>query len=202
MTVKFDETKIPENYSKTLISKNFSFPAPFVGKIGKVLMDGISRCLGSIKEIDRPHGIVFRTLNGTFLAAGIVQFNRNEDDPDNLSAGNWSYTWTFKEEDLDGVNTIESTNQLVTPFIESSGVNLFQMKFNDSSIATMMITLFIEMLSAWLRENAKEGEIVTIELPGAFKASAEVNEGKVEIGLTPDGNVKTLIKGDEMYQDN
>lgn len=198
--IKFDETKIPENYSKTLIGRNLIYPAPYTNKIGKVIMDAISRCLGSIKDISVPKAIAFKSIDGSFLAAGIVKYHKNEDDPDNLAAGNWSYNWTFNEEDLKDANVIYATDALVIPFFEASASNLFHMKFNENSTATM-VTVFIEILLGWLSENAKDGTVVTVDLPGAFKASCEVVDGKVEKALVPDGNVKTLIKGDEMIQD-
>ncbi|MBR1987928.1 MAG: hypothetical protein IKA36_02690, partial [Clostridia bacterium] len=86
--LKFDETKIPENFSKTLVAKNFTFAAAHVNKIGRVILDAVSRCLGSIKDIDKKQAVVFKGLDNTFLAAAVVKYHKNEDDPDNLASGN------------------------------------------------------------------------------------------------------------------
>ena len=44
--------------------------------------------------------------------------------------------------------------------------------------------------------EAKEGEIVDVEMPGYFKASVAVENGKKIFSIVPDGHMKQLVKSD------
>ena len=50
-------------------------------------------------------------------------------------------------------------------------------------------------------ENATESEPAILTLDGVFKATATVENGKVVMGIVPDGEMKVLIKDDSAIQE-
>lgn len=202
-TKKLEETNIPELVSREMAANNYSLGATHVGKILKTVMTGASKLLGDLKDIETPKAIAFRRPDGTFVAGAKVEYHKNPDDPDNMSAGNWSYIWTFYEKDLDGASIVDfSSNNQVLSYIITAALKLFNMKFNDNGSCISSIMILLENISHWLEDNAKEGERQTIEYPGAMVASCEIKDGVVVKSIVPDGELKVMIKGDDMYQDD
>lgn len=203
MEIKFKETKIPNEYSTAMSNRHLLVGAPHVDKVTNVLFHGVSTCLSTMKNTSVGKALVFRALDGRFLAAGKVQYIANTDDPNNPAAGRWDYTWTTYEDDLDGYDTIDvANNALVTHFFKESAQDLYTMKFaDDDTCITLMVSL-VEFIIKWLKENAHEGETTTLVLNGAFKGVSAVEaDGTVSIGIIPDGAMKVLIKDDASIQD-
>jgi hypothetical protein len=65
-----------------------------------------------------------------------------------------------------------------------------------------MMNLMLEMIINLLRENTTPTEGVTLTLEEVFKASAETVDGKIEMGIVPDGKMKVLIKNDDDIQED
>lgn len=203
MEKKFKETNIADDYSKGLAQQNFLLGPSNVYRIATVLFHGVSTCLGSIKNMTVPKAVVFRSLDHSFLAGAKVEYIKNDDDPSNPAAGRWDYVWTFYEDDLKGADCIEvANNSLITTYFTSSGISLYNMKFNASDLCVLMMTQMIEMIIGWLKDNATEAEPVTLVLEGVFKATAEVSNGKTVMGMVPDGEMKVLVKDDSVIQED
>lgn len=202
MEKKFSTTNIPEDFSRTLATQSFLIGPSHTPRIATTLFHGVSTCLGSMKNTTIPKAIVFRSLDHSFLAGAKIEYITNNDDPANPSAGRWDYTWTFYEEDLKGCDCVEvATNSLVSTYFISSGISLYNMKFAGQDVCISMMVLMIEMIINWLKENATESEPVTLTLDGVFKATASVENGKITMGLVPDGEMKVLIKDDNIIQE-
>lgn len=202
MEKKFKETSIPEDYSKMLSKQSFLIGPSHVFRIATVLFHGTSSCLAKIKNMSVPKAIVFRAIDHSFLAGAMVTFVPNSDDPTNPASGRWDYVWTFYEDDLKGADCLEVTsNSLLSTFFASSGVSLYNMKFQSPDVCNLMMTVMVEMIITWLKENATETEPVVLSLDGVFKATATVEDGKTFIGIVPDGEMKVLIKDDSQIQE-
>lgn len=202
MEKKFKETSIPEDFSHALAMQSFLIGPANVYRVATVLFHGVSTCLGSIKSVTIPKAIVFRSIDNAFLAGAKVEFIPNKDDKNNPAAGRWDYVWTCYEEDLKGADIIDVTkNNLVGPFFAASGANLYNMKFAGPDTCIFMMTLMIEMIIAWLKENATEAESAALVLDGVFKGISSVDDGKVVLGIVPDGEMKVLIKDDDKIQE-
>lgn len=202
MEKKFKETNIPEDYSKSLAQQSFLLGPSVVSKVATTLFHGVSTCLGTMKNTSVPKAVIFRSLDHSFLAGAKVEYIQNVDDPSNPSAGRWDYTWTFYEEDLKGADCVEvANNSLVSSYFTSSGISLYNMRFNAQDLCIAMMTMMIEMIINWLKENASEADPAILVLDGAFKATATVVDGKIEMGIIPDGEMKVLIKDDTAIQE-
>ena len=202
MEVEFKKTHIPEDFSKTIAKQTFIIGPQYVHYITTVLFHGVSCCLGAMKNTQVPKAIVFRSIDHSFLAGAKVEHISNGDDPSNPASGRWDYVWTFYEDDLKGADCIDAaSNSLINTYFIQSAITLYNMKFHDSSICMMLMTLMLEMIISWLKENVKEDDKATLFLTGVFKANAEVVDGKVEMGLVPEGEMKVLIKDDKAIQE-
>lgn len=202
MEKKFKETSILEDFSRALAQQSFLIGPAHTPRVATVLFHGVSRCLSAVKNTTIPKAIVFRSMDHSFLAGAKVEYIVNADDPSNPSAGRWDYTWTFYEEDLKGCDCIDvSSNNLVSTYFISSGSDLYNMRFAGQDLCIMMMTLMIEMIINWLRENASESEPAILTLDGVFKATATVENGKTIMGIVPDGEMKILIKDDSAIQE-
>lgn len=199
--VKFEETRIPEDVSREMAESQLVLGAAHVGKILKVMVTGVSKLLGDVKDLKVPKSVKFTRPDGGFIAGARVEYHTNPDDPENPSAGNWSYVWTLTEEDIEGSTVIDISinTQVFTYFMEAAS-KLYNMKFNDTPTGIMMFNIILENLSHWLDDNAKEGEVQTLTCANALTASCEVKDGIVVKALVPDGDMKILIKNDDMYQ--
>lgn len=202
MEKKFKETTIPEDYSRILSKRSFLLGPSHVFRIATVLFHGVSSCLANIKNVSVPKAVVFRSIDHSFLAGAMVTFVPNTDDPSNPASGRWDYVWTFYEDDLKGADCLEvSNNTLLSTFFVSSGATLYNMKFQSPDVSILLMTVMIEMIITWLKENATETEPVVLSLGGVFKATATVEDGKTFIGIVPDGEMKVLIKDDSQIQE-
>lgn len=200
--VNFLDSKIPQNVSMELAKNNATLAAQHVEKVLRVLMTGASTMLGEMKSLDTPKGIAFRKPDGSFIAGAKVAYNKNPDDPDNPASGNWSYAWSFNESDLDGaVVTDVNTNILTFDYFRQAADKLFRMKFTDDGIGIMIFNLILEGISQWLDENATDAEENSLVSNGVMEAACKVeNNGSVSKALTPVGEIKKLVKGDNEYQ--
>lgn len=202
MEKKFKETNILEDFSRALAQQSFLIGPTHTPRIATVLFHGVSRCLGAMKNTTIPKAIVFRSMDHSFLAGAKVEYVANADDPSNPSSGRWDYTWTFYEDDLKGCDCVDvSSNNIVSTYFVSSGSELYNMRFAGQDLCIMMMTLMIEMIINWLRENASESEPAILTLDGVFKATATVENGKTIMGIVPDGEMKILIKDDSAIQE-
>ena len=202
MEKNFKESHIPEDYSKALENHALLCGPSNVHRVAKVIFHGISSCLGSMKNVSIPKAIVVRSIDHSFLAGAKVEYIPNKDDKNNPAAGRWDYIWTTFEDDLKGADCIDiAVNSIVASFLQSSGADLFSMKFNDSATAIYMATLMIEMIIEWVKENTTEVEPASLVLDGVFKATGAIEDGKVVVGIVPAGEMKVLIKDDNAIQE-
>ena len=201
MEVKFKESNIPGDFAKAIAKQGSLIGAPYVDYVAKVLFVGVSQCLAENKDKSIPKAVVFKGIDGTFLAAAKVEYIKNEDDPSNPSSGQWSYVWTTNEDDIKDCQQIDVGNSLIMHFFTTAAFDLYNMKFVDNATCILMMTTMVEMLINWAKENTKEGSPASIELDGVFKVMGEVEDGKIYVAIVPSGDMKVLIKDDSAIQE-
>ena len=194
-TKKFKETSIPEIYSKSLAKQSFLIRSSNVYRIATVLFHRTSMCLASIKNTTVPKAVVFKTVDQQFLAAAKVSFVSNDESAP--ASGRWDYTWTTREEDIKDCDCVVlGTNSLLTTFYASSGMSLYNMKFQSPDLSVLMMDLMVETIIEWLKENVD----TKLVLDGVFEALASVEDGKTYVSIIPAGEMKVLIKDDEAVE--
>lgn len=204
MIKQFKETNIPESVSLALAKEAMVIEPPHVDKFATVAVHAISRALGAVKNPITPKAISVKSMTGDFIFGAKVEYNSNEDNPQDISAGRWDYSWTAYEEDLERCDIINlNDSSLLQNYLLSSSFELFGIKFNNgaSSAVTTIVTV-LEHIKKWLGDNVTPDEDAVLELEGSFKATASVSDdGEIEYGFVPAGEMKVLIKNDSAIQE-
>jgi hypothetical protein len=198
--MKLMESQIPQNYSTGLYSeKDYDVSPDFTNTLADILFTGVAMCLGDVKDRKFPSVFVFEENNSDFIAAAIVEYFENEDDPS--KPGNWNYTWTWYKDDVPANSKIYRTTQSeLSSYFRGVSQGKYGMAFRDVAGITEVNRYFLIQVKKWLDENAKEGEEVGVEEPGIFQASVVIEDGEKVFSLVPEGEIKKLIKDDSAIE--
>lgn len=198
--IKLMESQIPQNYSTGLYSeKDYDLSADHTNIVADILFTGVAQCLGDVKDRKFPSAFVFEANNKDFIAAAIVQYFENKDDPS--KPGNWSYTWTWYKDDVPANSKIyRTTQQELSSYFRGVSQGKYGMAFKDVAGITEVNRYLLVQIKKWLDENAKEGEEVGVEEPGIFQASVVIEDGEKVFSLVPEGEIKKLIKDDSAIE--
>lgn len=190
---KFEDTNILEDVSRQLATQDFILAEIHIPKVSRTLFVAVSKFLASIKSQDAAKGIVFKTVDGKFLAGAYIEF----------VDGHWVYEWTFNQSDMDGVkgdNLIPSTHELFIPFLTSAAAKLYGMKFESESTGLNISNMILDGLIQWLDENVKDDAPASLEQTGVFEIHGEVKDGSIVKSINIDEEIKNLVKDDASYQ--
>ena len=182
-------------YSKGLFEEKCSDLAPeHTDKMFDVIFTGTANLLNQAKSQDKPTAFTFRKIDGSLIAAALVQFFPNEDKS---NPGNWSLVWTFDEADIpeNSLKIDFSDTQTHSYFRQVAGEK-YGMRFEGVTELVDCLTYALTSLKKWLDENAKEGSETSVELDGFFQARVAVENGEKVFALEADGEIKNLIKDD------
>lgn len=202
MEKKFKETNIPEDFSKALAKQSILLGAQHAYRMANILFTGVSNYLASVKNYQIPKGIIIRSQGNEFLAGAKVEYFPNEADPTNLSAGRWDYTWTCYEDDMKGVDCVETaSNTAVLIYFTSAAQQLYSAKFSAVDVCITAMVVILEMIINWVKDNTSQTDPAVLVLENCFKAIGKVENGKVVMSIIPDGAMKVLIKDDSAIQE-
>lgn len=192
--MKLFDTTLPQNFSKGLFEeKNYDLAAEHTDKILYTVFMGTSNLLSGAKSKERPTAFLFEKIDGTVIAAAIVQCI-----PDETSGTEkWNLVWTFESSDIpENALRISLKDPQTYSYFRAVAGDKWGLKFKDAACLTILLTYSLEQLKKWLDENALEDKEVSIELDGVFQARVGVEDGQKVFALEPDGQVKRLIKDD------
>lgn len=193
------ENSVTNEYNRILAIKGLVFEtADLVYDMMNVPFHAFTKFLALKKNReDNGTAIVLRDLEGNFILAGIVKYHEPERED---QAGNWSYEYTFNEEDIK-----ESTNYNVTDSSFIEVLQLIAIKHNltitEMDFAIDLVLSFFTALINVLKQNASSSEECEIEHDGYFVAVSVVENDEVLLSLTPDGAMKRLIKDDTTLEE-
>ena len=190
---KLQETSIPTNLSQVIATLGWAVDASQVSFLYDTTLMAISDVLGQAKSNESKTALAVKDVKGNLVVAGVVTYHKNEDE--NMP-GNWSYEFTFEEEDLKGADVRLSTDPHFQKVFQKTLKRLFGLAIDDPLAFQPAIEESINVLKQWLDVNAKETEKVSVEQPGFFEASVSVEDGEKIFALIPDGAMKRLIKDD------
>lgn len=153
-----------------------------------------------VSKADEAVALILNDVAGNFKFAGIVEYHENKENPD--EPGNWSFTLTFEEKTLE----ILEKNKMVKKLLYSSDAfkavfdkvsyDVAGIQFEHQTYMLDACLLVVDTLIQVLDREAKDGEIVDIELVGYFVASVSVEDNEKIFAVTPDGYLKQIIKDD------
>ena len=198
--LKLMETQIPQNYQTGLYNeKGYELAPENTSNVADILFTGVTECLADVKNKDIPVAFVFEENNQDFIAAAVVQFLPNEDD--SSKPGSWSYSWTWYKDDVPANSRIiRACDTEMSTYFRGTGLRKYGMQWKDINAIFECTRYFIIQVKKWLDANAVEGEEVGIELEGVFQATVAVEDGVKVFSITPDGEIKKLIKDDSAIE--
>ena len=153
-----------------------------------------------VSKADEATALILQDINGNFKFASIVEYHINESNPD--EPGNWSYVMTFNKEDVDDLEKRKVVKKYLVGddtfrrVIDKCGYDVGGIQFERDAFYHDACIIVVETLFQVLDHEAKEGEVVDIEMPGYFTMSVAIENGQKVFSITPDGQMKALIKSD------
>ena len=176
-----------DNRPERIVKAFFAASAAYLSKV-------------KVAKADDAVALILTDVAGNFKFAGIVEYHENKDNPD--EPGNWSYVMTF---DAKTIDTIEK-HKTVKKYLYSSDAfkavfdkvayDVAAIQFQHQTYMFDACLLVIDTLLQVLDREAKEDEVVDIEMHGYFTASVSVEDGEKVFAITPDGHMKQVIKDD------
>lgn len=191
------ENALPIEYNNVLRLRGLGLEADIINDMMKVPVNAFSKYLGLKKNReDNGTALVLRDEKGNFVIAGIVKYHKPEKED---QAGNWSYEYTFEEEDIR-----ETHQYLVT---DTSFMEVLQHVATTHSIAIIdmdfaydLVLGFFQALRNVLDQNVTPAEEFEIESEGFFIATSAVEGDEKVFSLVPSGEMKRLIKDDSTLE--
>lgn len=195
-TINFKESNIAQTYSTGLYANmSYDVSQQHTEKVLDIMVSGLTSCLASIKSKSSPVAFVFRLTNGQFIAAAIIEYFPNDDDP--KQPGNWNYSWTFKEDDVPkNAKVVTPYDGNIASFFRSTGHTKYGIGFEKNEYMGDMFTYLMDTIDHWLDTNALETEEVTLVSTGIIQFRVAVKDGVKIKSAEVDGEIKQLIKDD------
>lgn len=198
--IKFEESSLPNNLLAPLNAAGQEInPATDSKLLFESTFTSIAKYLSFSKNKEKKAGLVIKDIKGNFILGGIVEYFPNEEDPEN-NPGNWSFEYSFYEEDFQGIDPVLSTDPTYQRVFGDHLFEISNLKFYDSNYIILVVESCAKCLKEWLELNAKEGEVTELELDGIFLATTTVENGEKVYSLTPHGELKKKIKNDESIE--
>ena len=206
-----------KNYEDTQMKQAFVINANSLGytygdddrplRVMKAFFTAVSAYLSKnkIAKTDEATALVLTDTAGNFKFGAIVQYHENAENPD--EPGNWSYTMTLNEEDLQDLERTKTVKKLLVgdmafqSTMDKAAYDVAGIMFKHDSYIFDACTLCIETIIQVLDAEAKPNEVVDIEMPGYFVASVAIENGEKVFSIVPDGHMKSIIKEDVALED-
>lgn len=188
------DTKIPTIYQTGLYNeKSMDLSWEHTDKMLSTMVYGVTTYLSSIKSKDYPVVFEFRESNNEFIAAAIVEFHEGNKG----EVGNWSYSWTFYEDDIPEKSRIENAyNDQTLQFFRAPAVNKYNMIFQQADYPAVLFGYLLSVIKKYLNDNANESEEWGVKLDGVIQFRVAVENGEKVLSAEVDGEIKQLIKDD------
>ena len=191
---KFMETQSPENYSQGLSEeRNYTIGANHTDKITKITFTAVGDCLKRLVSKDKPAAFRFVDVKDV-LAVAVLAYHPNE-DPN--QPGNWSYVWSFEEEDIPKDALImDNTSIEAFDIFGRVGLKLYHLGFEDQPAMIETTNYLMRTIKKYLIDNATAEAETGVELEGVFQARSKIENGEVVCSIEIIGETKALIKSD------
>ena len=176
-----------DNRPERIIKAFFAATAAYLSKV-------------KVTNTDEAVALCLIDVNGNFKFAAIVEYHDNKDNPD--EPGNWSFIMTFDQKDVEMLEKNKTVKKLLygsdafKQVFDKVGYDVAAIQFQHDTYMFDACLLVIDTLIQVLDREAKDGEVVDIEMPGYFTASVSVEDGEKVFAITPDGHMKAVIKDD------
>lgn len=186
-----------KEYNRVLSLRGIALEDEVIADTIKVPVHAFSSFLGLKKNReDNGTALVLRDEKGNFIIAGVVKYHAPEKED---QAGNWSYEFTFNEEDIKDAHQYIVTDSLFMKVLQRVATS-HNIVITVEEFALDLIIGFFEALKNVLDQNVTATEEVEIESEGYFVATAAVEDDVKVFSIVPSGEMKRLIKDDSTLE--
>lgn len=155
-----------------------------------------------VSKVDEAVAFVLTDVAGVFKFGAIVEYHENENASE---PGNWSFVMTFNENDISSLEKKKKVKKLIfderfKEVFNRISYDIAGIEFYSESYMHDACILIIDTLLQILDREANSIGVVDIEMPGYFTASVAVEEDCKVFAITPDGQLKAVIKDDSVLE--
>lgn len=193
------EKALPVEYNRVLSLRGLMLEDDVIGDMMKIPVHTFSKYLGLKKNRDDENGtaLVLRDEKGNFIIAGVVKYHKPENED---QAGNWSYEFTFDEEDVKEAHQYIVTDASFMGVLQNVSIE-HSISITEMSFAFDLVVGFFIALKNVLEQNVTPTEEFEIEAEGFFVATAVIEGDEKVYSLVPSGEMKRLIKDDSTLEE-
>lgn len=193
------EKALPVEYNRVLSLRGLMLEDDVMGDMMKIPVHAFSKYLGLKKNRDDENGtaLVLRDEKGNFIIAGVVKYHKPENED---QAGNWSYEFTFDEEDVKEAHQYIVTDASFMGVLQNVAIE-HSISITEMSFAFDLVVGFFIALKNVLEQNVTPTEEFEIEAEGFFVATAVIEGDEKVYSLVPSGEMKRLIKDDSTLEE-
>lgn len=191
------ENALPIEYNRVLALRGISLENDLINDTMKTPVHAFSKYLGLKKNReDNGTSLVLRDEKGNFIIAGVVRYHAPEKED---QAGNWSYEFTFNEDDIKETHQYIVTDAAFMEVLKKVAVN-HNIVITDMEFAIDLIIGFFVALKNVLEQNVTDVEEFEVESEGFFVATSAIEGDEKVYSLVPSGEMKRLIKDDSTLE--
>lgn len=191
------ENALPVEYNRILAMRGVKLEDEVMDDTMKVPVHAFSKYLGLKKNReDNGTALVLRDEKGNFMVAGVVRYHAPEQED---QAGNWSYEYTYNEEDVKDVHQHLVTDAAFMEVLQSVATS-HNIMITDMEFALDLIVGFFAAIKNVLEQNVTPSEEFELESEGFFIATSAIEGDEKVFSIVPSGEMKRLIKDDSTLE--
>lgn len=193
------ENALPLEYNRVLSLRAMTLEDEVMTDTLKIPVHAISKYLGLKKSREDENGtsLILRDEKGNFIIAGVVKYHAPEKED---QAGNWSYEFTFNEEDVKNTHQYLVTDAMFMKVLQETAT-AHNISIVHTDLALDLMIGFFESIKNVLNQNVTATEEFEMESEGFFIATAAVEDDEKVFSIVPSGEMKRLIKDDSTLED-
>ena len=196
---KFDDSTMSQNFvtrGQELAGGLLQVQEEWASMLIKSALMSMSDYARVVKKKEKPIAVVVDDLKGNILLGIKVQFlEGTEDNPE----GSWNPVWSFDPEDFADCDIYKVSESKAFEFFINRA-KVFGMQYTNPSNAYTSAVAMADTMVKWLDENANEKSTEGVELPGIFKITVSVIDGKKVMTFSADEELTNLVKDDAKLQ--
>lgn len=191
---KYEQTGIDNEILKVMTEKHhYGWDTSFSRDSVKMLIEGLAKYLGEVKDRKVIKAAVIEDLKGNFHLGAFVEFVESED-----GKGSFNLTYTFDPSEIKPeFEKVTASNPVLHHILADVGLTRYGISFKSYEgqefiVPTMVVVA--DAIKAYLHANVSIDPAV--ELEDFFTATAEIDGDKVYYSLTPSAIIKQHVKED------
>ena len=187
--MKLMETSISTNYTEAVKSAlAYHIQPQYTDDLLAIGFKSIANFMQLVKEKSKV-GFAIKDQNETFLFAAVVNYHPG-DETDEESVGNYTFEFTFDEDDLEGIKVYDYRDDKFKKIVKTVAYDHIGMRFKNDEYLISVFQYLFKVLIDWLKTN--DGEVEH----SVFVATSGVEDDEKVMSIVPDGVLKRLIKDD------